>query len=118
MLSSFRFFQQAEWVVQHEMGLSLIPTSAVSHACLSFGDLDNWMTGLLAVQAMAVGKDNTLVKLLKLQQMDDTAKNQIFELVHGIKEEAMAAGPEIQKRKAEDNMQMELKKLCAMENLQ
>ncbi|KAL7580230.1 hypothetical protein ACA910_012971 [Epithemia clementina (nom. ined.)] len=109
-------FQQAEWFVQHEMGLPLIQTSAVSRACLSFGDVDNWMTGLLAVRAMSDGKENTLVKLLKLQQMDDTTKNQIFELVHGIKEEAMAAGCEIQKRKAEDDMQLEVKKLRAMEN--
>ncbi|KAL7569304.1 hypothetical protein ACA910_016849 [Epithemia clementina (nom. ined.)] len=114
----FLLCQQVEWFVQQEMGLLLIQTGAVSCACLSFGDVDNRMTGLLAVQAMTDGKENTLVKLLKLQQMDNTTKNQIFELVHGIKEEAMAAGREIQKRKAEDDMKLEVKKLRAMENLQ
>ncbi|KAL7577231.1 hypothetical protein ACA910_003558 [Epithemia clementina (nom. ined.)] len=114
----FPLFQQAEWFVQHEMRLPLIRTSAVSPACLSFGDVDNRMTGLLAVRAMTDGKENTLVKLLKLQQMDDATKNQIFELVNGIKEEAMAAGREIEKRKAKDNMKLEGKKLQAKENLQ
>ncbi|KAL7562831.1 hypothetical protein ACA910_002451 [Epithemia clementina (nom. ined.)] len=109
----FPLFGQAEWFVQKELDLPLTSEKPEVRYSLSFGDIDNKLTGLQSVRGIQDGKEATLINLLKnTEGLLEAVILQVIDLVCGIKEDGIAAGREGQKRKAEEDASKLARQLC------
>ncbi|KAL7555648.1 hypothetical protein ACA910_002005 [Epithemia clementina (nom. ined.)] len=100
----FPLFGQTEWFVQKELDLPLTSEKPEVRCFLSFGDIDNKLTGLESVMGIQDDKEATLIKLLKnTEGLSEAMILQVIDLVCGIKEDGIAAGREGQKQKAEED---------------
>ncbi|KAL7570783.1 hypothetical protein ACA910_014413 [Epithemia clementina (nom. ined.)] len=109
----FPLFGQAEWFVQKELDLPLTLEKPEVHYSLSFGDIDNKLTGLQSVRGIQDGEEATLINLLKnTEGLSEAVILQVIDLVCGIKEDGIAAGREGQKRKAEEDASKSARQLC------